>query len=217
MRLKMEAPKSLVAIHDKPIIAHTILPFEQSSLVESIILVGHKDHLKDLERIIKKYRFRKVTRIVPGGATRRDSVAAGLGVLDQDTAIVVVHDGARPLVTSAIIETTIRECRQSEAVTVGVPIKPTIKKIDREKYFVTETLDRDEIWEIQTPQTFRKEILLKAHQMSSGQICTDDASLVEKLGVPVKVVAGDYKNIKITTQEDLIIAEAFLRKQLSEK
>ncbi|MBF0522687.1 MAG: 2-C-methyl-D-erythritol 4-phosphate cytidylyltransferase [Candidatus Omnitrophica bacterium] len=209
-RLKNPLPKPLVKIQGKPIFVHTLEIFEKCSLIDDIILVVHPKHLKDYRKYAKAYSLSKVKTVVAGGDCRRDSVLNGLKALDKDTDIVVVHDGVRPLVTPKIITDSIKACRKHPAVIVAVKVKPTIKRVD-EQLFVEATLKRDKLWEIQTPQVFQKDILLKAYQKTSLPEATDDASLVEEMGVKVKILEGDYRNIKITTPEDLIIAEAFLK------
>jgi len=209
-RLESNIPKPLVMLNGKPIFIYTLEVFEQCSLIESVILVGHKEYLSEFEKNIKHYQLNKISKIVVGGSTRAESVYNGLNVVDKDTEIVLIHDGVRPLVTNTLIEESIVCCETCEAVVVAVPIKPTIKSVDHERLVVKGTLDRNNIWEIQTPQVFKKDILLNAYQRGKGSNPTDDASLVEKLGIEVKVVKGSYRNIKVTTKEDLTIARAFL-------
>jgi len=208
-RLETGLPKPLVELCGKPLCVHTLEVFQRSPVIDSVVLVGHVDHLFDLGNIVKQYQLRKVTKIVAGGKTRCESVANGLAVLDKDTDIVVVHDGARPLVSLKTISDAVELCRDSEAVVVAVPVKSTIKKVDKKNLLVEETLNREDLWEIQTPQVFKKDVLIKAHEQKKEDVPTDDAMMVEQLGIRVKVLSGDYKNIKITTQEDLTIAEAF--------
>jgi len=209
--LNSAVPKPLIEIFGKPICAYTIEAFEQSPMIDSIIIVGHHEQLAKLKRIVKRYGYQKVIKIIVGGETRRESVANGLTALDEDTEVVIIHDGVRPLVTPEIIAEAIGQCREWDAVVVAVPIKPTIKKVNSKDLCVEETLNRDELWEIQTPQVFKKDILTKAHRQNTNDNPTDDAAMVEQLGVKVKIVPGNYKNIKITTQEDLIVAESFLK------
>lgn len=210
-RLKAGIPKPLIELCGKPLCVHTLEVFESSPVIDSVVLVGHADHLFELGDIVKQYQLKKVTKIVAGGETRCESVANGLAVLDADADIVVVHDGARPLVSLKTISDAVALCQEVEAVVVAVPVKSTIKKINKRDLSVEETLDREGLWEIQTPQVFRKDVLIRAHEQKSEDVPTDDAMMVEQLGVRVKVLSGDYRNIKITTQEDLTIAEAFCR------
>ncbi|MCK5012482.1 MAG: 2-C-methyl-D-erythritol 4-phosphate cytidylyltransferase [Candidatus Omnitrophica bacterium] len=208
-RLKASLPKPFIELCGKPLCVHTLEVFERSPVIESVVLVGHADNLFELGNIVKQYQLRKVVKIVAGGETRCQSVSNGLAVLDEDTDVVVVHDGARPLVSVKTITDAVALCRDLEAVVVAVPVKSTVKKINKKNLLVEETLDREGLWEIQTPQVFKKDILIKAHEQKKEYVSTDDAMMVEQLGVGVKVLLGDYRNIKITTQEDLTIAEAF--------
>lgn len=208
-RLKSVRPKPLVMLNGKPLTVHTLMAFEETTLIDGIILVVHEDHFLEFEDIVKQFYFKKVEKIVIGGATRLESVANGLKMLHEDTDVVVIHDGARPLIKPQIIREAVMLCRRHEAVVAAVPVKPTLKRVDTTELFVKETLNRDEIWEIQTPQAFKKEILLKAYAQKTEDVPTDDAALVERLGVRIKVLRGDYRNIKVTTNEDLTIAEAF--------
>ncbi len=218
-RLKTDRPKPLVSVGGRPLFTYSVEVFEKSSIIDGIILVVPADYVQDFEDAVKPCGFKKLKKIVVGGRTRCDSVFNGLQALDAKTEIVVVHDGARPLIRLQIVDEAIRQGKTHGAAVVGVPVKPTIKRINRQGMFVKKTLDRDELWEIQTPQVFRKDILWKAYaqrgserkeSLRSEDDPTDDAGLVERLGLQVKVVRGDYENIKITTSEDLIVAEAFL-------
>jgi 2-C-methyl-D-erythritol 4-phosphate cytidylyltransferase len=209
-RLKTDRPKPLVLVGGRPLFIYSVEVFEKSSMIDGIILVVPADHVRDFEEAVKPCGFKKLKKIVIGVRTRCDSVFNGLQALDAKTEIVVVHDGARPLIRPQIVDEAIRQGRTHGAAVVGVPVKPTIKRINRQGMFVEETLNRDELWEIQTPQVFRKDILGEAYAQRGADDSTDDAGLVERLGLRVKVVRGDYENIKITTNEDLIAAEAFL-------
>jgi 2-C-methyl-D-erythritol 4-phosphate cytidylyltransferase len=210
-RLNSAIPKPIVEIHGKPVCAYTLEAFEKSPAIDSIILVGHSDLLPQLREIVARYRFQKVVKVVAGGETRRESVFNGMAVLDKDTDVVMVHDGARPLICQEIIEEAAGLCGEWKAVIVAVPVKSTIKRVNRKDLCVEETLKRDELWEVQTPQVFQRGILEKAHAQDADRNPTDDAVMVERLGVKVKIVRGNYKNIKITTQEDLVVAECFLK------
>ena len=210
-RLNLPLPKPFVKINGRPLCAYTMAAFEECPLVDSVILVGHNDQIAHFKKVVRQYGFKKVVKIIAGGKTRRQSVARGLAMLDEDTELVVVHDGARPVVSPRIIQQAIGLCRNWPAVAVGVPVASTIKKVNTKDLFIEETLDRDGLWEIQTPQVFQKNAILKAHQQNISDSATDDAVLVERLGIKVKVLLGDYKNIKVTTTADLTIAESFLK------
>lgn len=209
-RLKTIHPKPLVMLNGKPLLAYSVEVFEKSPLIESIIVVTHEYHVLDVEDVVRHYNFQKVERVIIGGETRSASVYNGLQEAGEETDIVVIHDGARPLLKPQTLQRAVEQCRSDGAVVVGVPVKPTIKKVDLQSQLVRETLNRKELWEIQTPQVFRREILVKAYARKDVADATDDASLVERLGAPVRVVEGDYENIKITTNEDLLLAEALL-------
>ena len=210
-RLKAAKPKALVLLNGKPLVWYSIQTFERSRLISGVILVGHPDHLTSFRRIVQKGRFKKVCAITPGGETRSDSVSRGLCCVDKDTEVVMVHDAARPLVTEKMISDSLGMMATHEAVIVAVPVKATIKKADPKNLFVTETLARNTLWEVQTPQTFRRSVLDKAHKAKLCCDPTDDAMLVEKMGVKVKIVPGDYKNIKITTAEDLALIKLLMK------
>ncbi|MCK5581637.1 MAG: 2-C-methyl-D-erythritol 4-phosphate cytidylyltransferase [Candidatus Omnitrophica bacterium] len=209
-RLKSQVPKPLVMLKGKPLFVYALEILTKSSMISSVILVVNAEAKPELERIVKELSLLKPVKVVIGGETRRESVFNGLQSTDDATEYVVVHDGARPLVSQSLLEEAIEKCRQEAAVVVAVPVKPTIKRVAKEGLYVEATLDRSFLWEVQTPQVFKKQILLKAHQQAGEILATDDASLVEALGEKVKVLEGDYKNIKVTTQEDLLIAEALI-------
>ena len=213
-RLNTSSPKALVLLNSHPLIAHTLKVFEKNSLVDRVIVAGHESSLGAIEALVKEYKFAKVKRVVAGGKTRGDSVKNGLSILDDDTRLVVIHDAARPFLSGDVLKHSIRSAERHHAVIVAVPVKSTMKKVDLASMTVVETLNRESIWEVQTPQVFKKEIILKAHRKRQESDPTDDALLVERLGIKVHIVRGEYRNIKITTQEDLLAAEAFLRKDV---
>jgi len=209
-RLKAAKPKALVHLKGKPLIWYALKVFEHSKLIKSVVLVVHKNFVHQFRDVVDKNRFKKVDVITPGGKTRSESVACGLRCLDTDAAVVMVHDAARPFVTERMIRSCLHALKTTPAAIVAVPAKATIKKVDRKNLFVQETLPRDTLWEIQTPQAFKKDVLVKAHAAKNAVEPTDDAMLVEDLGIPVKIVRGDYRNIKVTTKEDLVLAEILL-------
>ena len=208
-RLKEKASKPLVKLAGLPIIIHTLKAVSKSSLIDSIILVVAKEIFISTQALVKRAKLAKPVKYVVGGKTRSDSVFNGLMALDKDTDIVVIHDGARPFVTPDLIDQSIRLCKRESAVIVGVPVKATIKKANAKSY-VAQTLNRSELIEVQTPQGFHRNLLVKAHQQKIKEEATDDAMLVEKMKEMVKVVMGHPRNIKVTTAEDLQIAEGLL-------
>jgi 2-C-methyl-D-erythritol 4-phosphate cytidylyltransferase len=211
---RMGQPKQFIKLGGQPMVERTIAVFQEAGIIDEIILVVNAEDIKRA----KGLKFAKLKQVVAGGAERPVSVLNGLKALPKDADIVAIHDGARPFVTVEIIERSIAECKEAGAVVVGVPVKDTIKKIRnpkseiRDNVEIIQTVDRDEIWLAQTPQVFKKDIILKAYQAGvEKHKVTDDAMLVEKLNLPVKMVMGSYQNIKVTTPDDLIVAEGFLR------
>lgn len=197
----------------RPILAHTLDKFETCPLVRSILLVvGQEDMDYCLKEVIEKYKFQKVSQIIPGGKRRQDSVKNGMDALQKDADIVAIHDGVRPFVTKAMIEDSIHFAVRHGAVVLAMPVKDTIK-ISNPDGTVLKTLDRESLWQIQTPQTFQTSVIKEAYYRATedGFIGTDDASLVERLGVKVHILPGSYTNIKITTPEDLLLANLFLK------
>jgi 2-C-methyl-D-erythritol 4-phosphate cytidylyltransferase len=205
--------KQFFLLADKPILTHTLDKFENCPLIDSILLVvGQEDMDYCLKEIIEKNRYRKISQIVPGGKRRQDSVKNGMDALSRDANIVVIHDGVRPFVTRGMIEDSIHSAQRFGAVVLAMPVKETIK-IANADGTVLKTLDRESLWQIQTPQTFQAHVIKEAYQKATenGFVGTDDASLVERLGMKVHILPGSYTNIKITTPEDLILASLFLR------
>ncbi|MBF0619781.1 MAG: 2-C-methyl-D-erythritol 4-phosphate cytidylyltransferase [Candidatus Omnitrophica bacterium] len=202
-------PKPLADLHGKSVIARTLDVFERTAVVDRVILIAHADYADEYKAVVKAEGFKKVSAVVIGGATRSQSVRNGLRALDKDIDVVLVHDGVRPLVTSVMIEEGVALAVEMGAAVAAMPVKPTLKVVEPKTHVVRETLDRTLVWEIQTPQVFKREILDRAYADDSE--ATDDAALVERMGVAVRVFKGSYTNIKITTPDDLIVAEAFWR------
>ncbi|MCL6620735.1 MAG: 2-C-methyl-D-erythritol 4-phosphate cytidylyltransferase [Syntrophobacterales bacterium] len=213
-RMGTATPKPYLTLAGKPILAHTLAVFEALPEVQEITLVVHPRELEQCqERIIIPYGFRKVLRLVPGGKERQDSVYHGLkalmGVGGVD--LVLVHDGVRPLVRPEDIRRVLRAARRYGAAVLGWPAQDTLKRVSAQGE-VLETLDRRQIWQIQTPQAFRAELLWRAYVTAyeRGFYATDEAALVEALPHPVRVLQGAPFNLKITTPADLVVAEALL-------
>ena len=205
--------KQFYSLGGKPILAHSLDKFETCPLIRSILLVvGEEDMDYCLKEIVERYGFRKVSQIVPGGKRRQDSVKNGIDALPKDADIVAIHDGVRPFVTKAMIEDTIHSAVRHGAVALAMPLKDTIK-VSNPDGTVLKTLDRESLWQIQTPQTFQVNVIKEAYYRAAedGFVGTDDASLVEHLGVKVHILPGSYMNIKITTPEDLFLANLFLK------
>ena len=213
-RMHTRVPKQYLELQGYPVLYYTIKAFEDS-FIDEIILVAGKDELQYCkEQIVEKYNFQKVKKIVSGGKERYHSVYEGLKALTSDTDIVYIHDGARPFVEQEVLERVKREMETSDACVVGMPVKDTIKLINKDRQ-ITESPDRSLVWQAQTPQAFALPLIIDAFEKQMKEDCshiTDDAMVVEKqLGLPVYMVEGSYRNIKITTQEDLVIAQALLK------
>jgi 2-C-methyl-D-erythritol 4-phosphate cytidylyltransferase len=212
-RMGKAVAKQFLPLGDKPMLAHTLLAFQRSSDIDEIIpILSQEDMEICLREIIERYHITKVKTLVVGGKERQESVSHGLQKLEKNASIVLVHDGVRPFVTQEMIREVVEHARKGECVTVGVPLKDTIKEVD-DQGMVRQTLDRSRLWSIQTPQAFPAKILKHAYEESArhSSFGTDDAMLVERAGGKVRVILGSYENIKITTQEDLILAEEILK------
>jgi len=204
--------KQFIQLREKPILTYTLEALNRNILINEIILVAGESEVDFcLENIIVKYGLEKVTKVIAGGAERQDSVYKGLLQIGSEVDIVLVQDGARPFITDAMIKESIEAAAEAGAAIVAVPVKDTIKLVD-ENMQVVETLDRSRLVSVQTPQTFKRELLLAAYEelKKTKLHATDDASVVEAMGIGVRSIMGSYDNIKITTPEDLIIAEKIL-------
>ena len=204
--------KPYLKLAQKPILAHTIQRFEQNTAVDAIFVIVDKDDFSDCRtNVLEQDTFTKVQGLIAGGETRQMSVYNGVRALPADVDFVVVHDGVRPFVTDETIAACLTAADECGAAVAAVPVKDTIKIAD-ENAFIVETPVRERIWAVQTPQVFRKPLLEEAHHRAHAQqlTATDDAALVEQLGFPVKLVMGSYANLKITTPEDLPVAEVLL-------
>jgi len=223
---KSQVSKLLAEVKSKPIIIHSLRRFSECPLTREIIVVVNNRNSRAIISKIRQYRIGKISRIVGGGRRRQDSVYCGLRLMDKRTDLVLIHDAARPFIDKKTIISVVREAERSGAAIVGVPVKATIKTVVRplrggsaslrsrsslvaRRNIVKRTLNREDLYEIQTPQVFRKDLILQAYKKFNHKIdATDDAMLVEKLGAKVSVVLGSYRNIKITTPDDLAVAES---------
>lgn len=218
-RLGADVAKQYLFLNSLPVLVHTLNVFQKSDAIDDIILVVSQDHLASVRKqIVEKYALTKVSAIVAGGNERQDSVRNGLGNITKPCDIVIVHDGVRPFVTNDIIARVVRVAAEEGAASIGVPAKDTIKETTGEN-IVTATLPRRNLWQTQTPQAFQYDLLCRAYESATrDSYCgTDDASLVERMGVQVRMIAGSNENIKITTSEDLIMAEALMKEKIKEQ
>lgn len=221
-RMGMDPAKSkqFTEIRGVPVIARTLRIFEEIPRISKILIVTRKRDIGAMRELVKKYKFLKADDIIEGGETRQQSVKLGLERLGGGRRdIVLIHDGARPFIRRERVMELIHEIESehSEAAAVGVPVKDTIKQLD-ESGFIGSTPERSSLVSIQTPQAFRYDLIMKAHKRaeSKGMEFTDDCAVAENLSAErVRVITGDYDNIKITTPEDLMVAETILDNMLT--
>jgi 2-C-methyl-D-erythritol 4-phosphate cytidylyltransferase len=198
------------------ILARTIDVFEASPLIESIILVLDAGHVAHADKLCQSERWHKVSAIIASSSSRQTSILSSLDALaEKAPAAVIIHDATRPLVTQTLLETGLRAAQEHQAATAAVPVKDTIKQVRQRQ--ITATLDRSQLWTVQTPQVFSYPLLHQAHRQAAAQHLQDiidDAALLEQLGQAVVVFPGSYTNIKISTVEDLLLAEELLQEGL---
>lgn len=208
-RMKSEVNKHLLPLAGKPVIVHTLLAFERCAAIGTIVLVTNAENMAAYQALIAEHDIAKVARIMLGGDTRQVSAHNGLRAAG-DCDIVLLHDGARPLIAQREIEAVIRDAAEYGGAVVAVPAKDTT--VCARDGFIEAHLERSALWQVQTPQGFKTAIIRKAYEAAArdGVQCTDDTGLVTRLGGAVKITPGSYANIKITTPEDLAIAEALL-------
>ncbi|MFA5114873.1 MAG: 2-C-methyl-D-erythritol 4-phosphate cytidylyltransferase [Candidatus Omnitrophota bacterium] len=208
-RLKSGLSKPLVRIKDKPIIIYSLEKLNSHPEIAEIIVVANRNNRKAITALIKEYRLAKVRIVTLGGVRRQDSVSCGLRHLGKNTGLVLIHDAARPFIEKRLISSLIREAAKCGASVLGIPVKSTLKKTSGRSRLVERTVSRKGLWEIQTPQVFRRALFLESFStFGRGDEVTDDAMLVEKLGAEVKIVDGSSRNIKITSPEDIRVAAA---------
>ncbi|MGB2630785.1 MAG: 2-C-methyl-D-erythritol 4-phosphate cytidylyltransferase [Candidatus Omnitrophota bacterium] len=202
--------KPFLELKNRPLIFYALSSLEKSGLIDDVILVVKEKYIREAQQAVDKYGLKKVTGIVPGGATRTKSVVNGLKKIKAaDDDIILIHDGARPFLTEKSIRSVVEEARRSGAAILGIPCTSTVKKVANGG-IIEGTVDRSALWEAQTPQAFRYGIIRKAYERFEESDATDDSSFVERLGAEVRIVPGDKKNIKVTVPEDLALAEAIL-------
>jgi len=201
--------KMFALLGGKPVLARVIDTFHRCESVDQIVVVVSKENLERCRQLVAVQGWSKVTDVCPGGERRQDSVATGLSRLNQ-CHWVVIHDGARPLVTVDLIGRGLTEARETGAAVAAVPVTDTIK-LAGDNMMVMGTPPRRNLWAVQTPQVFRFDIITKAYQQVETEV-TDDATLVERLGYKVKLYMGAYANIKVTTPDDLVLAEVLWQK-----
>lgn len=211
-RLKSRLSKPFVPLSGRPLISHTLAVFQRVRAVSAIVLVARPDDHARLQQIIRRHRLTKVRAVVSGGPSRAASVSRGVAALPEHIRWVLVHDAARPCVTPHLIASVIRQAKRCGAIACGLRSAVAVKTVDDQNQ-VRLTLDRDSLWLIQTPQAFRRDWFAEALSRVNGTLdeFPDDAAILEWAGYPVRMIPGDPLNIKVTTPEDLLLANTILR------
>ncbi|MGD8226904.1 MAG: 2-C-methyl-D-erythritol 4-phosphate cytidylyltransferase [Desulfobacteraceae bacterium] len=216
IRMENERPKQFLDVDGRPLLAVTLEKFQVCPLIHTVILLVPEKDLAHCQReIVERHRLTKVEKVLVGGERRQDSVRLGIEASGGDYELVMIHDGVRPLVTVDLIARVVAAAQEHRAVITGLPAKETVKEIDQDA-LVVRTYDRQKVWLVQTPQVFRYEDILMAHSRAlerGWEEVTDDALLVERVGIPVKVVEGSEDNIKVTTPQDLELVKFLLGRE----
>ena len=215
---RMGFDKLFAPLEGKPVVAHSIAAFEQTASVDEIILVGRADRLSDYEELLRAEDFRKVSAVIPGGARRQDSVQRGLDQLAAGTDFVAVHDAARPLVRPELIEQVLELARIHGGAASGAPVRDTLKRVDQDQV-VTGGVARENLFAVETPQIFRRDLLARAYTAvdRAAVEVTDEISAVERISGKVVLLPNDEPNFKITYSADLALAEFVLRERVSSR
>ncbi len=210
-RMGTGTDKAFLSLVNKPVVAWSLLAFERCASIDRIILVVRKDQILAAKAVARMFGISKLQTVIAGGARRQESVQAGLAACDVDTRIVVVHDGARPCITSAVIGEVVKLAKRAGVATVGRRMIDTVKRVEKGTT-VSETVERAKLWTVQTPQAFQVKILRDAYKaLKAGVEVTDDCQAVELAGGEVKIYESREPNFKITTVEDLQLAGAMLK------
>lgn len=209
LRMGCEQAKQFLDLGGRPLLSVTLEKFQVCPAIDSIILVVHPGEMDHCQReIVEKFGLTKVEELTAGGKRRQDSVRLGIEASRGNYELILIHDGVRPLIHPGLIERAVSAARKNRAVITALPAKETAKKIDKDG-LVIKTCDRRQVWLVQTPQVFRYEDIIMAHQRAvheGWEEVTDDALLVENMGIPVKVIEGSEDNIKVTTPHDMELA-----------
>lgn len=210
-RTGLDIPKQFYTIKDKPVIAHTISVFEKMDEIDEIIISCHKDYISHTMDIVNKYNLSKVVSVVEGGDTRQQSVFKALCKVSDDTEYVLIHDAARPFINQDSIRRCMLDAKISGCASVGKRVSDTLKRSDEEGY-IEDTVDRNNLWQIQTPQIFKFHIIYECHKkcIEDDVSCTDDCMICERYGHRIKITQASCINMKLTDKSDILIAEAIL-------
>ena len=215
IRMGGEKAKQFLEFDGKPLLALTMEKFQACPVIDSIILVAPVNELEFCKNeIIERYGLNKVEKIVPGGERRQDSVRLGIEASGGEYELVLIHDGVRPFIETGLIEQVVDSAMENRAVITALPAKDTVKKVD-ENGFVLETYEREQVYLVQTPQVFRYEDIMAVHQkalLEGWDDVTDDALLIERMGIPVKVILGSEDNIKVTTPYDMELGHLLINR-----
>lgn len=215
VRMEMDRAKQFLDLDGRPLLALTLEKFQESPSIDSIILIVPSDSLDFCKsEIIERQHLNKVRKVVAGGKRRQDSVRLGIEATEGKYDLILIHDGVRPLIESRLIEEVVSAARKDRAVITALPAKDTVKKINGD-HMVIKTCNREHVWLVQTPQVFRYDDIMKAHRLAieeGWEEMTDDALLVERMGIPVNVIMGSEDNIKITTPHDMELANFLLNR-----
>lgn len=219
VRMNRSTPKQYLLLQGRPVLCHTVMAFSRCPEVDTIVLVvPEKDISYCRERLLSGLHIGKPVTVIAGGKRRQNSVYNGILSIDGTDGIVVIHDGVRPLIRPETISRCISEAKSSGACILGVPLQDTLKMVGHDS-LVRRTVDRERLWAAQTPQAFRYQLIRDAHEAAAkaGFETTDDAALLERMDIPVTVLMGTRENLKITTNEDLLLAGAILSQIEQEK
>ena len=212
LRMGGSVPKQFLALGGQPLILHSLRVLQASSVIDEIILAVPQNEMDYcLKEIVAKHHFTKVTKVVPGGHERQDSVRHAIEAVHEDVDVVLVHDAVRPFLTEPMVEGVVKAARAKGGAIIALPMKDTVKQVGTD-HVIERTVDRQSLWLAQTPQAFRRDWLLAVHRKAhaEGVRATDDAYLIEWAGHSVSVVEGSGENIKVTRPEDMVIGEAIL-------
>ncbi len=208
--------KVLAPLGELPVLVHTLYAFQDCPVIDEIIVVAREDLVVEVGRLCREFNLDKVRKVIVGGQERIHSVQAGLGETDPEADLIAIHDGARPLVPQEVIRDAVARAALTGAAAPAVPLTDTIKRT--EDGLVAETVDRSQLWAVQTPQVFEAGLIKAATQkaIDDGELLTDDCGAVERMGMKVTLTSGSQENIKITTPLDLILGEAILQARVEE-
>ncbi len=213
-RMSLGFSKQFVLLCGIPAIVRTLSAFDKAARIDCVVVVCRDEDISQLNDCIKKYEIKKVIRVVPGGSTRQQSVAAGILAAPREAACFAIHDGARALITPDEIDAAVEDGLRFGASALAAPVKDTIKQID-ESGFVVSTPERATLWAVQTPQVFERQIYFSAMEQArkDGADYTDDCQLAENAGIRVHLCRGEYTNLKLTTMDDVALAETIIQKR----